>query len=383
MTTPTISPFLKQERSETDDSLITERGKTDESILNLREKTEAETDIRVKSDRLLADESRTNSRAKTDQNTEAEEQLQDQRRVEDKTVEKERARMDAALKRERKLNGTAASTMLGHEREETDDNLSHERDRTDREVQKASTLLNAELTSHSQTKADLTTRDEFLAIVSHDLRNPIGAILSATDFLLDDASVSGLSAELRSCIDLIKRNAQTSLRLIGDILDMERVVEGKLQLQSGSQDLTLLLEEAIESFSALAAAKRITFNVAPCPSPISANCDRDRIAQVLSNLIGNALKFTPENGKISFEISREGTNTLVTVSDNGPGIDEAEQLRIFDQYTQLKNKDRRGLGLGLFISKMLIEAHGGKLWVTSKPGHGSTFSFSLPNPAQP
>jgi signal transduction histidine kinase len=114
------------------------------------------------------------------------------------------------------------------------------------------------------------------------------------------------------------------------------------------------------------------------PESIGADLDHDRILQVLSNLIGNSLKFTPNGGTIELSARKQETQVEISVTDNGPGIPEDAKEQIFERFSQLKRNDRRGLGLGLFISKWIVEAHGGHIWVTSEVGKGSTFSFTLP-----
>ena len=159
---------------------------------------------------------------------------------------------------------------------------------------------------------------------------------------------------------------------------MERFAEGKLHLHKSDQNIDMIIQNCIENFSHLALEKKIQLHQSPCEAVTKIPCDPDRILQVLSNLLGNALKFTPENGSVVLKIKKFETEILISVSDTGPGISEGQKNRIFDRYAQLQNKDRRGLGLGLYISKMLVEAHGGKLWVSSSPGKGSTFSFTVP-----
>ena len=114
------------------------------------------------------------------------------------------------------------------------------------------------------------------------------------------------------------------------------------------------------------------------PEPIVAWVDRDRILQVLSNLIGNALKFTPNGGTIALSARKQETHVEISVTDNGPGIPEQDTGQIFERFSQLKINDRRGLGLGLYIAKWIVEAHQGRIWVTSELGRGSTFTFTLP-----
>ena len=122
--------------------------------------------------------------------------------------------------------------------------------------------------------------------------------------------------------------------------------------------------------------------IQPCPEPIYADLDQDRILQVLSNLIGNALKFTPKGGTITLSARKQEAQIELSVTDNGPGIPEQEKARMFDQFSQLNSQrnmnNHRGLGLGLFIAKWIVDAHKGRIWVTSDVGKGSTFSLTLP-----
>ena len=239
------------------------------------------------------------------------------------------------------------------------------------------------MAEHTKTKASLTTRDEFLAIVSHDLRNPIGAISSCMEMLLEESVERKIDKETRSWIELAKRNADSSLRLINDILDMERIAEGKLELEVTRCDIGKLIKETMDSFVHAAAAKNVLLRCVPTVITETLDCDRDRLVQVLSNLIGNALKFTPEGGKIVLKAEGAAADVTISVRDTGIGIHDEKKDQIFEKFTQLGSKDRRGLGLGLHISKMLVEAHGGKLWVESKLGEGSLFSIKLPRRTEP
>ena len=214
--------------------------------------------------------------------------------------------------------------------------------------------------------------------MSHDLRNPIGAILSSAEMLMDHTSMIAIGDDAKRWIDMIRRNAQTSLRLISDILDMERIVEGKLSLQIAQQRIDDLIREIVESHAHVASSKHITLKASPINVDGLVNCDKDRVAQILSNLISNALKFTPNGGVINVSAEETQNEITVSVSDTGPGIPEEQKNRIFERFAQIGNRNRSGLGLGLYISKTLIESHHGKLWVTSTNGKGSTFWFTLP-----
>jgi signal transduction histidine kinase len=179
-------------------------------------------------------------------------------------------------------------------------------------------------------------------------------------------------------IEMIRRNAADSLRLINDILDMERVSQGNLEMRFADTDLSKLIEQSTERFVHVAQAKNIKL-ISECSKDLSmVHCDQDRITQVLSNLIGNSIKFTPEDGSVTLTIQKNKSEFQISICDTGPGIADDKKLTIFNRFAQLHNKDRQGLGLGLYISKMFVEAHHGKLWVTSSIGHGSTFHFTLP-----
>ncbi len=377
-------PPLKKERAQTDNSLNVERGKTDESFDAYKGATESKMDKAVIANRLEADNARTQRRSELDGNQDvpgsSDAQLQRNRESEDIAIDLERSKNDLALERERGEKERLLSKLVSIERQTTDKNLLFERTKTDLETKLAANLLTAEKTAHLDTKSALTTREEFVAIVSHDLRNPIGAILSASNIIMDDPSVDGIGDDAKRCLQMIRRNADTALRLISDILDMERIVEGKLHLQLAPHKTSVLVSEAIESCAHVAAAKKITLNSKFTMDDSFINCDRDRIAQILSNLIGNALKFTPEGGSITVATEESSVEIKVSISDTGPGIPENQKNHIFERFAQIGNKNRTGLGLGLYISKTLVESHGGKIWVTSAVGKGSTFYFTLPKP---
>jgi signal transduction histidine kinase len=387
-----VEPFLESERKNTDESLGNERDKTNESLSVAREQTERSTDNKVQAERTLTDQVTTSSRIQADSERENQRvslsaasnavqdagQLHDERRSADRATERERSQVDAALEKERELKNALVSRFLEQEREQTDENLSLERSRTDSKVEQGMTLLSAEVAGHLKTKTSLTTRDEFIAIVSHDLKNPIGAVSTCADMLLEDDYPKKLDAETRTWIEFMKRNADMSLRLINDLLDMERVAEGKLQLEFGRHDIGRIIRESVESHALLASAKSILLRIMPANISGDVLCDRDRVAQVVSNLISNAIKFTPEGGSITVNANFQENEVQVSVRDTGPGIPDNKKEQIFERFVQLSSNDRRGLGLGLHISKMLVEAHQGRLWVQSKCGEGSTFIFALP-----
>jgi signal transduction histidine kinase len=196
--------------------------------------------------------------------------------------------------------------------------------------------------------------------------------------LIEDPSMQVASDDAKRWLQMIKRNAETSLRLIRDLLDMERIVGGKLQLELAPCRMSELTREVLETFTHAAAAKRVKINLSVMPVESSVVCDRDRVAQVLSNIIGNALKFTPEGGSIIVKTDETESEFKFSVRDWGPGIPEDQREHIFERFAQIGNKSRSGLGLGLYISRTLVDSHHGKLWVDCFDGEGSEFSFTLP-----
>jgi signal transduction histidine kinase len=367
---------LDTERGQTDTSLHTERGKTDDSFADHRKQTESETNRRVRDGRDGADEARTRSRAQSDSRLSAGPTLQAQRARDDANMKTERALVDAALDVEREQNGLEAEKFLERERKETDKNLHRERAHSDIQATATSSRLNHEVLAHIATRAELTSRDELLAIVSHDLRNPIGAVLSFSELLLEKHPAN--AAETGRFAAVIKRNAETALRLITDILDIERFAEGKLQMEFAPCDIDALISESVELLHHLASERNIELRAAAPLGGSPLSCDRDRILQVLGNLIGNAIKFTNPGGTITVGAEQLKNELRVSVKDTGPGIPYDEQQKIFERYTQIGKQDRRGLGLGLHIAAIMIEAHQGKIGVISEPGHGADFRFTLP-----
>lgn len=371
---------LKDERQRTDTSLVAERDKVNHSLSNRHKGTEDLIDESVSEYRKEADQTLEADRQTSDKKNNRpsdEKQLTEERQRSNQAVERERLNVDAAHEKERELKSDLSSRLLEEERKLTDKNLSHERAQSDLDSLRHSNLHSNEQQEHSKTKSQLSTRSEFIAIVSHDLRNPIGAASSCAEMLLDNSIFCNLDPKIKQWIEFIKRNTDVSLRIISDLLDMEQMDQGGLQLKKEKHSLHQLIEQSVECFVHAAAAKKILLKSSLIIESDEAFCDYDRILQVLSNLIGNALKFTPEGGAITVSLVAKGTYLQVSINDTGPGISEDKTQQIFERFTQLGAKNRSGLGLGLYISKMLIDAHGGQIWVESKLGAGSTFCFTV------
>jgi len=218
-------------------------------------------------------------------------------------------------------------------------------------------------------------REQVLGVVAHDLRNPLNLVSMTTQLLAEP----DLTPERRKAtIAMSIRAVQRMNRLIGDLLDIVRLETGHLSLKLGRSDVNHLLTETIDSFEARASEQGISLVFTPAPAGTVVQADEERVLQLIDNLVGNALKFTPSGGRVSIGGYVDDRELRVAVADTGPGIAEEQRSRLFDRFWQARGTDRRGLGLGLAIAKGIAEAHGGRLWVDSIVGEGSTFQFAIP-----
>jgi PAS domain S-box-containing protein len=222
-------------------------------------------------------------------------------------------------------------------------------------------------------------KSEFVSTVSHELRTPLTSIRGSLGLLA--AGVLGdLPPQVRDLVRLAERNAVRLTALINDILDFERLDNGRVEMQIADVDLQPLFEQSLESVRPVADQQRITLTCTP--TPIRLRADADRIVQVLVNLLSNALKFSPAWSEIHvWAEQREDGWARIFVNDQGLGIPDGYHQRIFERFAQVETSDRRGkggTGLGLAICKAIVEHHGGRIGVDSEPGKGSTFWFDLP-----
>jgi PAS domain S-box-containing protein len=241
----------------------------------------------------------------------------------------------------------------------------------------ATALDNARLYADAQRA--IAARDAALALVSHDLRNPLGVILMGTALLLNQPAEADRRATSRKSIEAVRRSAERMSRLIQDLLDISSIEAGRFAIARTRQDVEKLTHEVVEELQIRAAAKsvRLTCDVAPTLG-IDVECDRERLGQVLGNLIDNAIKFTDAGGTIGIRAELRDGEVRFSVTDTGRGILPADLPHVFDRYWRAQKTARAGTGLGLSIAKGIVEAHGGRIWVESKVRAGSAFYFTIP-----
>jgi hypothetical protein len=221
-------------------------------------------------------------------------------------------------------------------------------------------------------------REELLAIVAHDLRTPLGVIGLSSNALQEAIPAGPDGDEARSLAALGERAAKQMGRLIRDLLDVSSIEAGRLRFEFADHDPAALLAEAENLLAPLAAQKAISVHTrVPAGLPL-VRCDRHRIQQVLSNLIGNAIKFTPESGKLVLSATSAADEVTFLVTDNGPGIPVEAIPRIFDRHWTGRGRAGADSGLGLYIAKGIVEAHEGRIAVARIPAGGTQFSFSVP-----
>ena len=222
-------------------------------------------------------------------------------------------------------------------------------------------------------------RDDLVAVVSHDLRNPLGVIQMQTSQLLrvSTAAQSDQSRRLRTAAERIQRSVDRMNALIQDLLDLAKIEAGRFALQPEPIEVGGLVEETLALMRPLAEARRIAI-LAPSSHAPPVLADPERVFQVFSNLIGNAIKFTPEGGTIAVTVDPQPGCVLFTVRDTGPGIPADQLPQLFNRYWQAPRKGQEGTGLGLYIAKGIVDSHGGRIWVESTPGAGTRFMFTLP-----
>jgi signal transduction histidine kinase len=350
---------IQPERDKTDESLRSERKKTDALVIQEHSAVEESS---VGPERARADAALKTARATANQMvdaapTPAREAVAKERALGDVILQQERAGADERLDRERNEQALKLAALLPLERERTDRHLLTERARSDEAV---------------------TQRDDFMAMVSHDLRNLLSGVLLSATLIAEEASESDEGHRFVAGAERIQRYVARMNRLIGDLVDVVSIDAGKFSVRPERGDAGALITEAVEAFANAASEKGISLESGPVERSLLADFDHDRMLQVLANLLTNALKFTPRGGRIAVRGGRVGDETHLSVSDTGAGIPGNMLEAVFERFWQVGKNDRRGLGLGLYISRCIVDAHRGKIWVESKLGEGSVFHVDLP-----
>jgi signal transduction histidine kinase len=237
----------------------------------------------------------------------------------------------------------------------------------------------AELDKRHRAEMLAQAREDVLGVVAHDLRNPLNLIQMTVELMIDEELPVERQKEM---LGIALRAAKQMNRLIEDLLDHVRLQAGRLSLDVEEVSVDAIIKDAEETYRPLADRRHLHFETT-AQDGVVVRADRTRVSQIVGNLIGNAIKFTPEQGSVKLRATPEDKQVVFQVVDDGPGIPADNMSHLFDNFWQARKSDRRGVGLGLAIVKELVEAHGGKIWVESKVDHGSTFSFSLPAASVP
>jgi signal transduction histidine kinase len=267
------------------------------------------------------------------------------------------------------IEDVTARTSIERELEEYRQNLERVIDRRTSELLE----VNQQLTEAGR------AREEFLANMSHELRTPLNSIIGFTDIILSGLS-GPLSEEQRTQLGMVKESSAELLSLVTDVLDLSRIEQGHSPVNIAPVDVGAHVGRLVESMRALARARGITL-VWDCPSVSEVTTDPDKLGQIVRNLVANAIKFTDRGGTVTVRTTLEESCAVVTVSDTGIGIAEADLGRIFEAFQQVESPDRarpQGTGLGLAISRQLCGLLGCDLTVQSTVGHGSTFTLRIP-----
>ena len=300
--------------------------------------------------------------------------LQEEREVTDRLIVQKLKEVETSLAQELRSQRQA----LRQERRATDEDLANERRQTDEAVEYVQELLVEERRHHAHAVRGVATRNEFLGIVSHDLRGPLMTISGVAALMDQQAPANETGQRMHAWAERVRRSVSVMERLIGDLLDVNSFEDGQLRVVAERLDIRTLIHAVIDGSHGVALEKGLSLEADLPADPIMVKHDPHRMFQVLSNLVHNAIKFTPEGGSIRVRAARAGRFCQVSVSDTGIGIPDGELTGIFERFRQLNPSDRTGLGLGLYISKWIVEAHGGSIWAESTVGDGTTVHFTLP-----
>ena len=264
---------------------------------------------------------------------------------------------------------------------EIDSEAAHE---TETPFVRLAAQLGRERAAHAAADGALVTQQGFVALTGHDLKNDL-SVVSVNAMLLESRiGTNALRQEDLASLRAIQRAVAHMDHLVSDLLDLARIDVGKLSVNPEVGDVARVTRESVESFRAVAEAKSVSLRAVLPEARLAARIDPPRIHQVLSNLLVNAIKFSPESGEVRVEARLDDCFVLIEVRDSGPGIPEGQLKTIFERYAQVGtskgngNGSDSGLGLGLYIARWIVDAHGGRIWARNNDGAGSTFGFCVP-----
>jgi len=379
---------MAAERAQTDASLDAERAISDADVSMSPEDARRLLDDLIQRDRMIADRSLLKFRDGADRTLSVERSnfpassssVIHERSSADERKKVERDVTDALLLRERERSDTAVESGrsdhdalregLEARRQSTDDRLSIER----RGADTTATALGETRSALAEANTQQGRQHDVLGTVAHDLRNPLVAISLGAAIIAETT----VEASTRTAAQAIELAAARMDRLLSDLLDLARIASGTLHITKRQHDVGALLLEVRRLYEPMFSTRFITFTVDTPADSLNAPFDHDRIVQVLSNLLGNAMKFTQVGGAVVLGVERQEDLIAFVVRDNGPGIPQSALPHIFERFWQIDNHERRGLGLGLHICENIVQAHGGRIWAESELGKGATFRFTLP-----
>jgi signal transduction histidine kinase len=379
---------VDEERAQTDASLEAERKVADDAARRIAEHAQRALDDLIERDRQLADQRLLKFREEADEIQEqdraasparisvvetersaADEGKRVEREMTDALLERERQRADTIVALERQEQEADRALVEAH-RQDTDDQLSTERIGAD---VVAASLGDAQ-SALDAVRGETTRQTDVLKMVTHDLASPLSIIALNAELIARIAKED----PVRDAAEEVTRAAARMQRLVFDLLDAARMEAGGLRIVKRPHDVGALVAEVLQSYATLFAHRSMAFVATGPAAPIVASFDHDRIVQVLSNLLGNAMKFVPKNGSVELDVERHGNDVEFVVKDTGPGITQSALPHIFKRFWQIDSDTRRGLGLGLYISLKIVQAHGGRIGVESELGKGAAFRFTLP-----
>jgi signal transduction histidine kinase/CheY-like chemotaxis protein len=237
--------------------------------------------------------------------------------------------------------------------------------------------------TNRQLEAASRHKSQFLANMSHELRTPLNSIIGFSEILLDESWGELSAAERREFLSNILSSGRHLLRLINDILDLSKIEAGRVELRPERFSVAAVIEDVLATVRPLASKKQMTLDVEIDPTLTALVADTGKVKQILYNLLSNAIKFTPDEGRTGLRALRDAQEARFAVWDTGIGITPQDQTRIFEEFQQVETTTARqyeGTGLGLALAKKFVELQGGRIWVESEAGRGSTFTFTLPLP---